>query len=206
MGKTLLEVYGSNTRTRAIAKAAAGSDARMGGCEFPVVINSGSGNQGLTVSLPVIEYAEALQVSQDKMHRALIISNLIAIYQKRFIGSLSAFCGAVSAACGAGAAITYLHGGTHEQIQNTIKNTLVNVGGILCDGAKSSCAAKIAASLDAAILGHEMSMRGRTFPEGEGLVQHNIDSTMKGIGSIAREGMRATDTMILETMINNVSS
>lgn len=204
VGKTLLEVYGNNVQTRARAKAAAGSDARMGGCSMPVVINSGSGNQGMTVSLPVIEYARELCVSEDKMYRALIVSNLVSIYQKHFIGSLSAFCGAVTAACGCGAAITYICGGSYEQVCMTIVNTIANIGGIVCDGAKSSCAAKIASAVDAAIMAHNMSMRGRHFEAGEGFVQKDIEETIKSLGYIGRVGMKSTDVEILKVMLGQV--
>ena len=205
VGKTILEVYGNSVQTRARAKAAAGSDARMGGCSMPVVINSGSGNQGMTVSLPVIEYARELCVSEDLMYRALIVSNLVSIYQKHFIGSLSAFCGAVTAACGCGAAITYMCGGTYEQICMTIINTIANVGGIVCDGAKSSCAAKISSAVEAAIMAHNMSMRGRHFEAGEGFVQKDIEETIKSLGYIGRVGMKSTDVEILKVMLGQVS-
>ena len=204
VGHTLLKTQGSDTRTRAKARAAAGSDARMSGCALPVVINSGSGNQGLTVSLPVIEYAEHLKAGDEKLRRALVISNLIAIHQKKYIGSLSAFCGAVTAACGAGAAITYLCGGDYEKICNTITNTIANVGGVICDGAKPSCAAKIASSVDAAIMAHEMSMSGHVFHSGEGIVQQNIESTIKSVGYVGRVGMKETDVEILRIMTNEV--
>ena len=203
VGRTLLETYDpQDVKTRARARAAAGSDARMSGCELPVVINSGSGNQGLTVSLPVIEYAQQLGADQETLYRALLISNLLSIHIKRHIGVLSAFCGAVSAAAGAGAAITFLYSGTYDQICMTIVNTLANVGGIVCDGAKSSCAAKISASLDAAIVGHHMAMAGRVFPAGEGLVKDGIEATIQSIGRMAREGMRDTDIEILRIMIS----
>ena len=149
VGSTLRQIYGDDIKVRAKAAAAAGSDARMSGCVMPVVINSGSGNQGMTVSLPVIEYAREMNASKDKLYRALLISNLMAIHQKTGIGRLSAYCGAVSAACGAGAAITWLSGGSKEQIADTMTNTLANVSGIVCDGAKPSCAAKIASAVDA---------------------------------------------------------
>lgn len=204
IGKTLLAHYGNDPGTRAKARAAAGSDARMSGCSLPVVINSGSGNQGLTVSLPVLEYAQSLQVEQEQLYRALCVSNLVAIHLKKNIGNLSAFCGAVSAASGAGAAITYLHDGTYEQITNTITNTIANIGGIVCDGAKPSCAAKIASSVDAAILAHTMSMNGLAFHDGEGIVQEDIESTIKSIGYVGRVGMRNTDLEILHIMTNQV--
>lgn len=205
VGRTLLEVYGNDVKVRARARAAAGSDARMGGCSMPVVINSGSGNQGMTVSLPVIEFAKELNVSEDKMYRALVVSNLIAIHQKKYIGSLSAYCGAVSAACGAGAAITYLHGGTAEEVGLTIVNTIGNVGGIVCDGAKSSCAAKIASSVDAAILAHFMAMKHCSFQPGEGIIQEDVEGTIKSMGYIGRVGMKVTDTEILNIMIDRVN-
>lgn len=204
VGRTLLEVYGEDVKVRARARAAAGSDARMGGCSLPVVINSGSGNQGMTVSLPVIEFAKELQVSEETLYRALVVSNLIAIHQKRYIGSLSAYCGAVSAACGAGAAITYLYGGTEEEVGLTITNTIGNVGGIVCDGAKSSCAAKIASAVEAAILAHYMSSRHHSFQPGEGIVQSNVEQTIKSMGYIGRVGMKTTDTEILNIMIDRV--
>lgn len=202
VGATLLRHYGcDDIKVRARAMAAAGSDARMGGCVLPVIINSGSGNQGMAVSLPVIAYAQHLQVSEEKLYRALVLSNLVALLQKRYIGRLSAYCGAVCAGCGSAAAITYLHNGTYEQIAHTITNTLANVSGIVCDGAKGSCAAKIAASVEAGILGHEMSMDGNTFGNGEGLVKETVDQTIAGIGRMAAEGMRTTDIEILKIML-----
>lgn len=202
VGRTLLDVYGDDVKTRAKAKAAAGSDARMFGCSLPVVINSGSGNQGMTVSIPVIEYAKELQAGREKLYRALVISNLVAIHQKKYIGSLSAYCGAVSAACGSGAGITYLYGGGYEEISQTIVNTIANVGGIVCDGAKSSCAAKIATSVDAAIMGHHMAMKHHTFSPGEGIVQDDVEGTIKSVGYIGRIGMKTTDVEIINIMIN----
>ncbi len=204
IGKTLIQTRGKNVTTRACARAAAGSDARMGGCSMPVIINSGSGNQGMTVSLPVIAYAQEWEVSKDKMYRALVVSNLIAIHQKKYIGSLSAYCGAVSAACGAGAGITYLYGGTYEQISLTIINTLGNVGGIVCDGAKSSCAAKIASSVDAAVMAFNMSIRSKSFLPGEGIIKGDVEETIKSMGYIGRVGMKTTDTEILNIMIDRV--
>lgn len=204
VGRTLLQVYGDDVKIRAKARAAAGSDARMGGCSMPVVINSGSGNQGMTVSLPVIEFAKALFCSKEKLYRALIVSNLVAIHQKKYIGSLSAYCGAVSAACGSGAGITYLYGGDYEEISATIVNTIGNVGGIVCDGAKSSCAAKIASAVDAAILGHFLGHKHRWFQPGEGLVQEDVEDTIKSVGYIGRVGMKDTDKQILNVMIDQV--
>ena len=204
VGKTLLRMCGTDVRTRARARAAAGSDARMGGCALPVVINSGSGNQGMTVSLPVIEFAKELGASREQLYRALIISNLVSIHQKSYIGSLSAYCGAVSAACGAGAAITYLYGGGYQEISDTIVNTVANVSGIVCDGAKPSCAAKIASAVDAAILAHYLSCGHHRFSPGEGFVQENLEDTIKSVGYIGRVGMKSTDTEILNLMINQV--
>lgn len=206
VGRTLLQVYGDDVKIRAKARAAAGSDARMNGCPLPVMINSGSGNQGMTVSLPVIEFAKELNVGQEKLYRALVLSNLTALYQKFFIGRLSAYCGAVSAACGSGAAITFLHGGSFEEICRTITNTIATVGGIVCDGAKSSCAAKIAASVDAAILAHQMSMSGAAFRAGEGLVGEDTDTTIQNIGYVGRVGMKDTDEQILKIMLRTKSA
>ena len=183
------------------ARAAAGSDARMSGCAMPVVIVCGSGNQGITTCLPVLEYAEKLGVTGDRLLRALALSDLVAIHVKSYIGELSAFCGAVCAACGAGAAITWMSGGTLEQIGATVVNTLGNVGGIVCDGAKSSCAAKISASVDAAILGHSMAMAGKSFHAGEGIVQETIEETIASMGYVGRVGMKPTDVEILNIMI-----
>lgn len=204
IGQTLLQVYGDDVKIRARARAAAGSDARMGGCSLPVVINSGSGNQGMTVSLPVIEFARELNAGQEKLYRALVVSNLISIHQKKYIGSLSAYCGAVSAACGSGAAITYLYGGSYEAICSTIVNTIANVGGIVCDGAKSSCAAKIASAVDAAILAHHLGIRHHAFQPGEGIVQKDVEDTIRSVGYIGRVGMKETDTEILNIMIDKV--
>lgn len=203
VGSTLRRVYGDDVKTRAKAAAAAGSDARMSGCVLPVVINSGSGNQGMTVSLPVIEYAKELGASQERLYRALLVSNLVAIHQKAGIGRLSAYCGAVSAACGAGTAITWLVGGTYEQIAATITNTLANVSGIVCDGAKPSCAAKIASSVDAALMGHYMAMNNEAFQTGEGIVQDELEKTIQSVARLGREGMRETDLEVLNIMIGN---
>ena len=203
VGRTLEKLYDKNdVRVRARAAAAAGSDARMSGCPLPVVINSGSGNQGMTVSLPVIEYAKEWNVPHDKLIRALVLANLIALLQKRYIGSLSAFCGAVCAATGAGCGITYLHGGDEDAVARTITNTLADVGGIVCDGAKPSCAAKIASAVDAAILGFELGSReGIAFKSGEGLVKKSAEDTIRSFGRMGREGMRSTDTEILHIML-----
>jgi L-cysteine desulfidase len=204
IGKTLIHVWDKSVATRACARAAAGSDARMGGCSFPVVINSGSGNQGMTVSIPVIVYAREWEISKEKMYRALVVSNLIAIHQKQYIGSLSAYCGAVSAACGAGAGITYMYGASYEQVCLTIINTLGNVGGIVCDGAKPSCAAKIASSVQAALMAFHLSIQNKSFLPGEGIIKGDIEETIKSMGYIGRVGMRMTDTEILNVMIDRV--
>ena len=202
IGRVLLTTYGNDVSNRAKAKAAAGSDARMGGSDLPVIINSGSGNQGITVSLPVIEYARELGLPDEKLYRALLISNLVAIHNKSGIGRLSAYCGAVSAACGSGAAITWMHGGSYQQIADTIINTLVNVSGIVCDGAKSSCAAKISSAVDAAITAHDLSMQGKVFPAGEGIVKGDVEETIRSVSRLAREGMRETDIEVLHIMID----
>ena len=189
-------------KIRAQAAAAAGSDARMSGCTLPVVTNSGSGNQGLTASLPVIVFAKERQLSHEQLLRGLLVSNLAAIHQKTRIGRLSAYCGAVSAACGSGAAITYLSGGSYEQVCETITNTLAVVSGIVCDGAKPSCAAKIATAVDAAINAHNLAMKRRVFQAGDGIVKDDIEKTIAGIGSIAADGMRETDKVILHIMVD----
>jgi len=201
VGRTLSDCFGDSVWVRARALAASGSDARMNGCSLPVVINSGSGNQGMTVSLPVITFAQEWQVPRERLLRALAVSNLISIHLKHYIGSLSAFCGAVTAACGAGAAVTYLAGGSYEQVSATIINTLANVGGIVCDGAKASCAAKIASAVDAALLGHCLSMKGRSFRPGDGLVLGNVEDTIRSVGYVGRVGMRHTDEEILKIML-----
>ncbi|MDD3185055.1 MAG: L-serine ammonia-lyase, iron-sulfur-dependent, subunit alpha [Anaerostipes sp.] len=197
IGSVILSVYDNEVRTRAKAKAAAGSDARMNGCECPVVINSGSGNQGMAVSLPVIEYAKELDIGKDKLYRALIISNLTAIHQKTGIGYLSAYCGAVSAGAAAGAGIAYLRGGEYGEIAHTIINALAITSGIICDGAKASCAAKIATAVDAGIFGYEMYLQGQQFYSGEGVVSDSVENTIKNIGRLGKNGMRDTDKEIL---------
>ena len=201
IGKTLLLTRPDDISCRARAAAAAGSDARMSGCAMPVVINCGSGNQGITCSLPVAEYAKYLRVPHDEMLRAVALSDLTAIHAKRFIGELSAFCGAVTAATGAGAAVCYLRGGSFGQYQATIANTLANVGGIVCDGAKPSCAAKIAAAVDAAILGCDMALANVDFRPGEGLIGETAEETIRSMGYVGRVGMHPTDVEILNIMI-----
>lgn len=201
VGATILKYYGNDVKSRARALPAAGSDARMNGCVLPVMINSGSGNQGMTVSLPVFVFAEELKSPEDTAYRALVLSNLVAIYQKNELGKLSAYCGAVSAATGAGAGIAYLHGASYETIAETITNTLANVSGIVCDGAKASCAAKIASSVDAAIMAYYMAADHCCFRSGEGLVKDDAEATIKSFGRMGREGMRSTDVEILKIML-----
>ena len=201
IGQVMLDAYGNEIRNRASAMAAAGSDARMSGCELPVVINSGSGNQGITCSVPVIEYARELCSGDEKMYRALALSNLVAIHQKTGIGRLSAFCGAVCAGVAAGAGIAYLRGGGFKEIAHTVVNGLAIVSGIVCDGAKPSCAAKIAASVNAGILGYEMYVRGQQFYGGDGLVTKGADNTIRNIGRLGKEGMAGTNDEIIKIMI-----
>lgn len=201
VGRTTLEVYGDDVKTRIKALAAAGSDARMGGCLLPVVINSGSGNQGITVCIPVVEYAKELNSSEEEMLRALVFANLIGLYLKVGIGRLSAYCGAVSAAASAMAGVTYLKTHDYDKICKAITNALANDSGIVCDGAKASCAAKINTALDAAMLGHFMAMEDRVFPSGEGIVKDDIEATLKSISRIGKEGMKETDVEILRIMI-----
>lgn len=200
VGKIIIR-RGNSVPIRATAAAAAGSDARMSGCELPVVINSGSGNQGITVTMPVVVYAKELGKSEDELIRALMLANLTAIHIKASYGRLSAFCGAVSAATGSGAGITWLAGGTYEQICATITNTLGTISGMVCDGAKPSCASKIASAVDTAILAHEMAMAGKLFHSGDGLVKDNIEATIRSVGRMAAEGMVSTDQKILELMM-----
>ena len=200
IGKVLLDMEGTNVRVRAKAMAAAGSDARMNGCELPVVINSGSGNQGITVSVPVIVYAKELNVGEEKMYRALALSNLAAIHQKTPIGRLSAYCGAVSAGAGAGAGIAYLCGGGFKEITHTIVNALAIVSGIVCDGAKASCAAKIASAVEAGILGYNMYIRGQQFYGGDGIISKGVEKTIGNVGRLGKDGMKETDKEIIRIM------
>lgn len=202
IGSTMLKFYGDGVRNRAVAKAAAGSDARMGGCELPVVINSGSGNQGITVSVPVIEYARELGTPQETLYRALALSNLIAIHEKTGIGRLSAYCGAVSAGCAAGCGIAFLQGADCKTISHTLVNALAIVSGIICDGAKPSCAAKIASSVEAGILGYHMYLNGQQFRSGDGIITKGVEATIRNVGRLGREGMRETDKEIVRIMMN----
>lgn len=196
IGHVILNMDSDCVKTKAKAYAAAGSDARMNGCELPVVINSGSGNQGITCCVPVVVYAKELDCTQEQLYRALVLSNLTAIYIKTGIGTLSAFCGAVSA----GAA--YLHNGTYKEIQHTIVNALAILSGTICDGAKASCAAKIASSIDAGIMGYYMYKNKQQFYAGDGIVAHSVDETIQNIGTLGSQGMLQTNDKIIEMMIS----
>ena len=200
IGSTLLKYYGDDIKVKAKARAAAGSDARMNGCELPVIINSGSGNQGLTVSMPVIAYAEEYKISDDKLYRALVVSNLTAIHQKTRIGRLSAYCGAVSAGCAAACGIAYLLGESLDVIEHTLTNAVVTVSGIICDGAKASCAAKIAASVESGLLGYYMYKNGQQFEAGDGIVGCDIEDTINNVGLVGSIGMKETDAEIIDIM------
>ena len=204
IGKVLLSSFGNDVHNLAKAMAAAGSDARMNGCDMPVVIVSGSGNQGITTSLPVIVYAKHLNASHEKLLRALVLANLVTIHLKSGIGRLSAFCGAVSAGCGAGAGVCYLYGGGYDEIAHTIVNALAIDAGIVCDGAKSSCAAKIASAVEAGLMGMEMYRNGSEFYGGDGILERGVENTIVNIGDLARVGMRETDEEIIRLMIKNI--
>lgn len=201
VGKTILLTSDNSPKNRAKAYAASGSDARMGGCDLPVMINSGSGNQGLTVSLPVIIYAQELNSSQEERYRALLLSNLIALYEKSYIGKLSAYCGVVCAASGSAAGITLLRKGTDEQIEYSVINTLGTLSGMICDGAKASCAAKIATCVETAVMCHEIAMKNDVLQPGDGIVKSSVDHTIKAVGRLASQGMRQTDQEILNIML-----
>ena len=201
IGSVLLDTYGDSVMIRAKAKPAAGSDARMNGCEMPVIINSGSGNQGMTTSLPVIEYARELNASQEKLYRALALANLVTIHQKTSIGRLSAFCGAVSAGAGAGAGIAYLMGSDLDGISHTVANAIATTGGIVCDGAKASCASKIAFAVEAGILGYNMHIRNQNFQPDDGLVGDTPEETIANIGRLGKEGMKGTNEEIIKIMV-----
>ena len=204
LGKVLLSAFGDGVHNRAKATAAAGSDARMNGCSLPVVIVSGSGNQGMTASLPVVVYAKHLNASREKTIRAVALSDLITVHLKTGIGRLSAYCGAVSAGAGAGAAVSYLYGGGYEDIAHTIVNALAIDSGLICDGAKSSCAAKIASAVDAGLTGMEMYRRGNQFYGGGGILESGVENTIENVGDLARIGMRETDEEIIRLMIKNI--
>jgi L-cysteine desulfidase len=206
IGKILLRSYGNSIQNRAKAWAAAGSDARMNGCELPVVINSGSGNQGMTASIPVIIYAKECGVSQEQLYRALVVSNLVTIHLKTGIGSLSAYCGATSAGAGAGAGICYLYGGRYDEIAHTVVNALAINSGMICDGAKASCAAKIASAVEAGLLGWQMNAHDSQFYGGDGIVVKGVENTIRAVSTLAREGMRSTDDKIIHLMMENTSN
>lgn len=206
IGSVLKEHYGVGIYSRARYMAAAGSDARMSGCEMPVIIVSGSGNQGITASVPVVEYAKELNVSRDQMVRAVLLSDLLTIHLKTGIGRLSAYCGAVSAGCSAGAAIAYLHGGGFREISHTLVNSLAIVSGMICDGAKASCAAKISAAVDAGLVGYSMFRSGQQFRGGDGIVTKGVEETIRNIGRLGRLGMRETDREIIRIMTNQPAS
>ncbi|MGL4847775.1 MAG: serine dehydratase subunit alpha family protein [Clostridium sp.] len=203
IGKVILESYPDTIETKLKAYAAAASEARMSGSSLPVMTNSGSGNQGMTSSIPVIVYCTENNLSEEQLYRGLVFANLMTIHQKTGIGRLSAFCGAVSAGCASGAAITYLKGGTLEQINKTVTNTLANISGIVCDGAKASCAAKIATSLDAAMMSHHLAMVNQAYNPLTGIVKDTIEDTIVAVGRLGKEGMKETDKEILEIMLED---
>ena len=203
IGRVIRENYSHDMLTRMRSLTAAASEARMGGCDMPVVINSGSGNQGIACSVPLIVYAREMELPDYSLYRALVFSNLLTVYQKQYIGKLSAFCGAVSASCAAGAAITYMVGGDISLIKKTIENTLANIPGIICDGAKISCAAKIAACLDAAFLAHHLAMNGQSYAPYTGILQEETAETISCVGQIGKDGMKETDREILKIMLEH---
>lgn len=201
IGKVLLRNYQPDIKITARAYAAAGSDARMNGCELPVVINSGSGNQGITASVPVVVYARGLNVSADKTYRALCVSNLITVHLKTGIGPLSAYCGAVSAGAGAGCGIAYLLGGGYKELSHCLVNALAIDSGIICDGAKASCAAKIATAVESGLLGVNMFYNGNEFFAGDGIVKKGVENTIKSVSRLAHDGMKETDKEIIRIML-----
>ncbi|MBQ2730332.1 MAG: serine dehydratase subunit alpha family protein [Clostridia bacterium] len=201
IGKAILDVYAKSTFTNIRAYAASASEARMDGCDMPVIITSGSGNQGITSTVPVIVYARENGISEERMHRSLVFSSLLTVFQKEYIGKLSAFCGAVSAACAAGAAITFMVGGSLDQIKDTIDNTLADIPGIICDGAKASCAVKISSALDAALFAHSLAMKGKAYESNTGILSEETGKTIKSVGHIGKVGMQPTDQEIVKLMI-----
>ncbi len=203
IGKSIQEVYAKSTFTNIRAYSAAASEARMDGCDMPVIITSGSGNQGITSTVPVIVYAREKGIPEERMHRSIIFSSLLTVYQKTYIGKLSAFCGAVSAACAAGAAITFMVGGSLVQIKDTIDNTLADIPGIICDGAKASCAVKISSALDAALFAHSLAMKGKAYEANTGILMAETGKTISSVGHIGRVGMQPTDQEIVKLMIEN---
>lgn len=205
VGKVLIDSYGNGVHNLARATAAAGSDARMNGCSLPVVIVSGSGNQGMTASLPVVVYAKHLNSPREKLIRAVALSDLLTVHLKTGIGRLSAYCGAVSAGAGAGAGVAYLNGGGFEEIAHTLVNALAITSGLICDGAKSSCAAKIASAVDAGLLGYEMYRRGSQFYGGDGILRNGVENTIDNVCDLARVGMKETDEEIIRLMIKDLA-
>ncbi len=203
IGKEILEAYAGTAITKAKAYAAAASEARMEGCDMPVIITSGSGNQGIASTVPLIVYAREMGINEERLYRSLVFSSLLTVFQKEFIGKLSAFCGAVSASCASGAAITYMIGGSVKQIKDTIDNTMANIPGIICDGAKASCAAKIASALDASFFAHALAMKGKVYEANTGILQDDTGKTIKSVGHIGKVGMKQTDSEIVKFMIKN---
>jgi L-cysteine desulfidase len=203
IGSVILKHQGQSLEKRACAWAAAGSDARMSGCEKPVIILSGSGNQGITASVPVVIVAREMGASEEELLKAVAVSDLVTIHQKTGIGRLSAYCGAISAGCGAGAGIAYLRGGRFHAVAHTVVNAIAILSGTICDGAKPSCAAKIAAAVDAGILGYDMYLEKQQFYGGDGIITKGVDKTVINVGRLAREGMRETDKTILEIMLSD---
>ena len=203
IGKVILRRQGNGVEKRACAYAAAGSDARMSGCDKPVYIISGSGNQGITASVPVCVYADEIKATREKLMRAVTVSDLVTIHQKAGIGRLSAFCGAISAGCGAGAGVAYLCGGNAHAVAHTVVNAIAILSGTICDGAKPSCAAKIASAVDAGLLGYHMYLEHQQFYGGDGIVTKGADKTVCNVGRLAREGMKETDNTILKIMLED---
>lgn len=201
IGKEMMELYPDFVFTKMKAYAAAASEARMDGCSMPVIITSGSGNQGLASSVPVIVYAREKGIPEERMFRSMVFASLLTIFQKEYIGKLSAFCGAVSASCASGAAITYMVGGTIKQIKDTIDNTMADIPGIICDGAKSSCAAKIASALDASLFAHVLAMKGKVYAANTGILRSDAGKTIRSVGHIGKIGMKQTDSEIVKIMI-----
>ena len=200
IGSLLLSNYGNDVKIKAKAWAAAGSDARMNGCELPVIINSGSGNQGITVSMPVLAYAKEYNIEENRIYRALVVSNLTAIHQKTMIGRLSAYCGAISAGCAAACGVAYLLGEDLETISKTLSNSLAITSGVICDGAKASCAAKIATAVEGGLIGYQMCKNAKNFCDEDGIIGRGVEKTIKNVGTLASKGMRETDKVIIGIM------
>ena len=200
IGSLLLNNYCNDVKIKAKAWAAAGSDARMNGCELPVIINSGSGNQGITVSMPVLAYAKEYNIEEDRIYRALVVSNLTAIHQKTMIGRLSAYCGAISAGCAAACGVAYLLGENLETISKTLSNSLAITSGVICDGAKASCAAKIATAVEGGLIGYQMCKNAKNFCDEDGIIGKGVEKTIQNVGTLASKGMRETDKVIIGIM------